>query len=128
MPEPVPSLPVLAQPPLCSRAGAQTTSPRTQISQIDPQPTAPNGNPNRSPEPLILDSNTASIPSSMCLILKARNLPNPGKDAFHILNQASSQAPRPNLGICAPLTRLTFPSLRWFLYLRHLSTSLPEAA
>lgn len=132
MPELTTSVPVLAQPPLCSRAAAPALSPTTQISQNHPQPAAPRGNPNRSPKPPNLDRRTASIPSPKCLILKARNLPNPGKNTFHILDQLldqpSSKAPQPARGIWRGPTRLTAPSFLCFLYLRHLHASLPEVA
>jgi hypothetical protein len=83
---------------------------------------------NRFAQAPILNRNTASIPSPMCLILNDGKLPKPGKIAFYILAQPSSKAAQPARGIWPPPACLTSRRVLCFLYLRHLNTTLPEVS
>ena len=87
MREPATSFPVLVQFPLFRCAAGQPISPRTLISQNEVHAAVRQRKQNPFPKHPILNRNTASIPSAICLILKGRKSPNPGKNTFHTFEQ-----------------------------------------
>ncbi len=81
------SFPVLVQFPLFRSAAGRPISPRTLISQNEVHAAARERKQNPFPKHPILNRNTASIPSAICLILKYREFSNPGKNTFHTFEQ-----------------------------------------